>query len=136
MLPLYGGAESNSKQARQNSANTKDGLLGNYRSNELRTWKNNPSYRRGVMKLYRDMSMINPSRSDSLIEVNERRGFNSTERVDLSGIQMVPRQKKKNGIGAGVYCYGTRRRHSSSLKQYIAVFQAEVTPLRHAHLRI
>jgi hypothetical protein len=35
MLPLYGGPELNSKQAMQNSEQAaKDGLLGNYRSNE------------------------------------------------------------------------------------------------------
>jgi hypothetical protein len=38
--------------------------------------------------------MINPSQSDFLIEVNGRRGFNPIEKVDLSGIHMVPRQKQ------------------------------------------
>jgi ribonuclease HI len=34
--------------------------------------------------------------------------------------------KTKNGIGAGVYCHGTRRKLSLSLGQYTTVFQAEV----------
>jgi hypothetical protein len=64
----------------------------------------NPSYRWGLTEWYRDMSMINPSRSDFLIEVSGKRGFSPTEKGDY-GIQMVPRQNKCTG--AGVYCHGT-----------------------------
>jgi hypothetical protein len=38
--------------------------------------------------------------------------------------------KTNKGTGAGVYCYGTRRRLSFSLGQYTTVFQAEVYAIK------
>jgi ribonuclease HI len=38
--------------------------------------------------------------------------------------------KTSNGTGAGVYCYGTRRRLSFSLGQYTTEFQAEVYAIK------
>jgi hypothetical protein len=38
--------------------------------------------------------------------------------------------KTSKGTGAGVYCYGTRRRLSFSLGQYITVFHAEVYAIK------
>jgi hypothetical protein len=42
--------------------------------------KMDPSHIWGLIKWYRDMFMITHSQSDSLIEVNGKRGFNLTER--------------------------------------------------------
>jgi hypothetical protein len=39
------------------------------------------------------MCTINPSRSDSLIEVIGKKGFNLTERGDYSGTEMALKQK-------------------------------------------
>jgi hypothetical protein len=38
--------------------------------------------------------------------------------------------KTNKGTGAGVYCHGTRLRHSFSLGQYTTVFQAEVYAIK------
>jgi hypothetical protein len=43
----------------------------------LKALKTTPSYRRGLIKRYRDMSMRNLSWSHALREVNEKIGFNS-----------------------------------------------------------
>jgi hypothetical protein len=73
------------------------------------------------------MFIKNPSRSDSLIEVNGRRGFNPIER----GATLVYLWfQDKKGIGAGVYCHETRRELSFSLGQYTTVFQAEVHAIK------
>jgi hypothetical protein len=66
-----------------------------------------PSYRWGLIKWYRDMSMINPSRSNFLIEVNERREF----------------QPDRKG---GLIWYTDGWKLSFSLEQYTTVFRAVV----------
>jgi hypothetical protein len=66
--------------------------------------------------------MINPSQSDSLIEVNKE-GVSTRQR---GGTNLV----YKKGTGAGVYCDGTRRKLSFSLGQYITVFHAEVYAIK------
>jgi ribonuclease HI len=67
--------------------------------------------------------MINFSRADVLIEIMKKWGLNPTER----GTSLVCRWfQDKKGTGAGVYCYGTRRKLSFNLGQYITVCQAEV----------
>jgi hypothetical protein len=61
--------------------------------------------------------MINPSQSESLIEVNGKTVFNPTERAT----NLVYRWfQDKKGTG-----HGTRRRLSFSLGQYTTVFQKE-----------
>jgi hypothetical protein len=45
------------------------------------------------------MFTINPSRSDFLIEVNGKKGFNLIKKGDCSGLQMVPRQTKALNLG-------------------------------------
>jgi hypothetical protein len=72
------------------------------------------------------MFMINPSRSDFLIKVNGKRGFNPTEK----GTNLTDGSKRNKGTGAGVYCYGTGRKLSFSLGQCTTVFQAEVYAIK------
>jgi ribonuclease HI len=74
------------------------------------------------------MFMKNPSQSEFLIEMNGKRGFNPTEKGDLSSIQMVPKPTKH--WSWGVYCYGTRRRLNFSLGEYTTILQAEVYAIK------
>jgi ribonuclease HI len=92
------------------------------------TWKKNPSYRWGLTKLYRYMSMKNPSHSDFLIEVNGKRDINPIETGGL--IWFTDGSKTKKGTGAGMCCQGTRRKLSYSLGQHTTVFQAEVYSIK------
>jgi hypothetical protein len=54
--------------------------------------------------------------------VNGVRGFHLIKR---GLIWYTYGSKTENGTGAGVYCHGTRKKLSSSLGKYTAVFQAE-----------
>jgi hypothetical protein len=85
--------------------------------------KKNTFYKWGLTKWYRVIYIINPSRSDFLIEVNGKNGFNPTERV--SNLVYIWFQDK--GTRAVVYCYGTGLKLFSVLGSM---------PWRHALLRI
>jgi hypothetical protein len=74
------------------------------------------------------MSIINPSLSDFLIEVNGKRDFNPTEMGGL--IWFTDGSKTVKGTGAGLCCQGTRRKLSFSLGQHTTVFQAEVYSIK------
>jgi hypothetical protein len=56
--------------------------------------------------------------------VNGKGGFNPIERGGL--IWFTDSSKKKKYTGAGVCCYGTRRKLSFSLGQHTILFQAQV----------
>jgi hypothetical protein len=56
------------------------------------------------------------------------KGFEPDKRGGL--IWYTDGSKTNKGTGAGVYCYGARRRLSFSLGQYTTVFQAEVYAIK------
>ena len=72
--------------------------------------------------------MKNPSQSEFLTGVNGKTGFGRIERGGL--IWYTDGSKTNKSTGAGVYCHGTRRKHSFSLGQYTTVFQAEVYAIK------
>jgi hypothetical protein len=78
--------------------------------------------------------MINPSRSDFLIEVNGKRGFIPPDRGDLFGIQMVPRQIK----AVELKCIVTEQGGNlvSALVSTQQYSRKKYMPLRHVQLRI
>jgi ribonuclease HI len=74
------------------------------------------------------MSKTNLSWSDSLTEVNGKRGFNPTGKGGL--IWYTDGSKINKGSDTGVYGYGTRQKHSFGLGKYNTVFQAEVYAIK------
>jgi hypothetical protein len=61
------------------------------------------------------------------MEVNGKRSFNLTEREP----NLVYRWfQDKKGIGAGVYCHGSRQKLSFSVRWYTMVFWAEVYAIK------
>jgi hypothetical protein len=71
--------------------------------------------------------MINPSRSDFLTD-EYGKGVSTRQKRGL--IWYTDGSKKNKGIGAAVYCYGTRRKLSFNLGQYTTVFQKEVYAIK------
>jgi hypothetical protein len=66
------------------------------------------------------------------IRLPERSEWNKGFEPDRKGglIWFTDGSKTNTGIGAGVYCYGTRQKLSFSLGQYTTVFQAEVYAIK------
>jgi ribonuclease HI len=56
-----------------------------------------------------------------------KRGVSTRQK---GGTNLVYRWFQDKGTGAGVYCYGTGRKLSFSLRQYTTVFQAEVYAIK------
>jgi hypothetical protein len=63
--------------------------------------------------------MRNPSLSGFLTGVSGKKGLGPTEKGDVSGTQMVPRQIKARELGCTAN--GTRRKLSFSLGRYTTV---------------
>jgi ribonuclease HI len=74
------------------------------------------------------MYLKNPSLSDFLTEVSGEKGSDPKKKGGL--IWYAHGSKTNKGMGAGVYCNGTRRKLSFSLGRYTTVFQAEVYAIK------
>jgi hypothetical protein len=78
--------------------------------------------------------MINPSGSDSLIEVNERRGFNPTERGGL--VWYTDGSKTKKALELGSIAMEQGGNLVLALGNRQQYFRQKYTSLRHVQSRI